>query len=69
MTAGNVGLLDDPTKYIGGGPFIKYTLISDHFMKQTITSSGNPDGGRNLEDYGNMYERREDLSNGTLWYD
>ncbi|MGB5691770.1 MAG: hypothetical protein WBM43_04090 [Flavobacteriaceae bacterium] len=66
---GNGNLLDDPTRYIGGGPFIKYTLISDHFMKQTITSSGNPDGGRSLEGFGNMYERREDLSNGSLWYD
>ena len=66
---GNANLLDDPTKYIGGGPQIKYTLISDHFMKQTITSSGNPDGGRRFEEFGNMYERREDLSNGTLWYD
>jgi hypothetical protein len=68
---GNANLLDDPTKYIGGGPFITYTLISDHFMKQTITSSGNPDGGRSMEGFGNMYERREDLSidGGKIWYD
>lgn len=70
-TGANQNLLDDPTKYIGGGPYIKYTLISDHFMKQTITSSGGSDGGRSSDGFGNMYERREQLStaNGTMWYD
>jgi len=68
---GNPNLLDDPTKYIGGGPYIKYTLISDHFMKQTITSSGGSDGGRGVDGFGNMYEKRADLTigNGPIWYD
>ena len=56
--------------YMGGGPFIKYNLISDHFMKQTISSSGGSDGGSGSEGLVNMFEKRNwGAIDTTIWFD
>lgn len=63
--------LVDPTLYIGGGSQIKYTIISDHYMQQTI-SGGGSDGGRSGEVVASVFERRSDIDhngNITIWYD
>ena len=61
--------LVDPTLYIGGGSQIKYTLISDHFMEQTISGSGG-DGGGSGEFVASVFERKRELDGqDSTWYD
>lgn len=69
--ASNPSFLVDPTLYVGGGPSIKYTLISDHYMEQTITGGGS-DGGGSGKIIGSIFERRSELDptgNNTIWFD
>jgi hypothetical protein len=66
----NPPFLVDPTLYVGGGPSIKYTIISDHYIEQTITSTGGPDGGGSGEIIGSVFERRRNLDpDFHIWYD